>query len=330
MNYVQPAFTGAKPSDAKKIIGGLGCGALLLIVLGLGLCSALAYGAYSLVNKASSATATTTAETNPSNSSQTGNSTSNSYTTPTAKTGNTTSSSNTTPAAAASANSIPLNLAVKYATIDYTIVDVKQASSFPGDSSSSATNLVRVDLKETNSTKNGVNIGYSDVVRLVLPDQSVIPPTSYKNLSPPENGASQDNWLDFSTSATTALDKLTLRFGTPQEAQMDIPLTTGANLAKYQDITVKPNTTTTYADMKWTLTSATSSWSAAGKQAENGKRYVTISVSVDNPTTSDKSGYWGDYLRLKAGNLTSSADTNATIPLSFAAYSTNSTGSASS
>jgi len=337
MNYAAPVFTGATtPRDTKKILGGIGCGALLLILIPVLLCGGLGLALFVLPNN-KTATDTATVSTNEgstgSNSkatpaSQAASTDSNNKATPASQAGNTGGNSYATPASS-TANSIPLNLAVKYSTIDYTIVDVKQASSFPGDNSSSATNIVRVDLKETNSTNRGVNIGYSDVVRLVLPDQSGLPPTSYKNISPPANGASQDNWLDFSVPTTVALNKLILRFGTPQEAQIDVPLTTGANLTKYQDVTVKPGTVTTYTGLKWTLTSATSSWSGAGKQAENGKRYVTINVSIDNSTTTDKNGYWGDYLRLKAGDLTSSADTDSTIPLSFAAYSTGSTGSAS-
>jgi hypothetical protein len=313
-NYVAPVFTGATPGNTKKILGGIGCGAGLLIVLALAICGALGYGAYFLTGKV------TTSPTNTANSTyKNGNTTSTSSTT--------SNSDTTTPAPTTGAKTIPLNLAVKYATIMYTIVDIKQGSSFEGDSSTAP--MIRVDLKETNPTSHNVIVGYSDIVRLILPDQSAVVPNDYKQLSPPANGASQDNWLDFPVPATTAIDKLSLRFGTPQEAQMDVPLTPGANLAKFQDVTVKPNTNTTYAGLKWTLTSATFGWSAASKQAETGKRYVTINVSIDNPTVDSKNGYWGDYLRLKAGNLTSSPETDSTVPLSFAAYSTGATGSAS-
>ncbi len=307
--YVVPAFTGARRDNTNKILGRIGCGAGLLIVLALALCGGLSYGVYSFISKTASSTT---------QSYKTSNTTNTGYTT----------SNNATPAPIP-LKTVPLNLTVKYATIMYTIMDIKQASSFEDDHGNGTSSMIRVDLKEVNSTSHDVVVGYSEIVRLLLPDQSSIAPTDYKKLSPPANGASQDNWLDFPVPSGTTIDKLALRFGTPQEAQMDVPLTTGANLAKFQDVTVKPNTSTTCAGLKWTLTSATLSWSADSKQAETGKRYVTINVSIDNPTATAQNAYWGDYLRLKGGNLTSSPATDATIPLSFAAYSTGVTGSAS-
>lgn len=300
---VSPYARAPQKDNTGKILGRIGCGAGLLILLALAICGGLSYGLYTVVSKSAS-NATRSYSTS---------SISNSDVTPTS----------------APIKTIPLNLTLKYSTITYTIVDMKQSARFDDDRDNSQPGVVRVDLKEVNSTNNHVIMGYPDVMRLVLPDGSSVPPQNYKNLSPPTNGASQDNWLDFPLPLSTALDGLVLRFGTAQEAQMDVPLTAGANLAKFQDVTVKPNIATNYAGLKWTLTSATLSWSAYDKQAENSKRYVTINVSIDNPTTGSKSAYWGNYLRLKAGSLTSAPETNSTIPTSFVAGSTGSTGYAS-
>ncbi len=293
--------------NTGKILGRIGCGAGLLILLGLLLCGGLSYGLYTVVSKSVNKSV---------------NSATNSYGT------GTTNTVDATPTPAP-IKTTPLNLSLKYSAITYTIVDMKQAASFADDHENSAPGIVRVDLKEVNSTNNSVILGYPDVTRLILPNQSSIPPQNYKNLSPPAKDASQDNWLDFPVPQGTPTNKLILRFGTSQEAQMDIPLTPGANLAQFQDVTTKPNTATTYSGLKWTLTSATLGWSAYGKQAENGKRYVTINVSIDNPTANGKSAYWGNYLRLQAGALTSTPETDSTIPTSFAASSTGATGSAS-
>lgn len=313
---VAPYAQAPQKDNTGKILGRIGCGAALLILLVLALCGGLSYGLYAMVSKSVSNVATP--------------GTTNSYDANKASTTstNSTNSNNSGTPAAAPAKTVPLNLTVKYSAMTYTIVDMKQAASFDDDRDNSKPGVVRVDLKEVNSTSQRIFFGYTDTVHLILPDGSSISAQSYKNLSPPANGASQDNWLDFPVPLSTSIDKLVLRFGTSQEAQMDVPLAAGTNLTKYQDVTVKPNTATDYSGLKWTLTSATLGWSGYDKQAENGKRYVLINVSIDNPSTSSKSAYWGEYLRLKAGNVTSAPDTNSTIPTGFSASSTGATGSA--
>ncbi|MBA2677431.1 MAG: hypothetical protein H0U76_03420, partial [Ktedonobacteraceae bacterium] len=315
---VAPYASAPQRDNTGKILGRIGCGALLLIVLALALCGGLSYGLYTMVSKSVSDSARST-PTSSSDASNTSGSNANSS--------GTNSTYGATPAAA-SAKTVPLNLNVKYSAVTYTLVDVKQAANFDGDRENSSPGVVRVDFKEVNSTSHSIIFGYTDAVHLILPDGNSVPAQSYKNLSPPANGASQDNWLDFPAPLSTPIDKLVLRFGTAQQAQMDVPLVTGADLAKYQDVTVKPNTATNYGGLKWTLTSATLGWSGYDKQAENGKRYVTINVSIDNPTTAYKSAYWGDYLRLKTGNGITAPDVDSTIPTGFDASSTGATGNA--
>jgi hypothetical protein len=327
-NQVSPGYPALPPiapyaqapqkDNTGKILGRIGCGALLLIVLAVALCGGLSYGAYTLVSRSLASSATTTSSYD---ANKTGT-TSSTY-----NAGNTGNTTGGTPAAAA-AKTVPLNLNIKYSAINYTIVDVKQAASFADDRETSKSDVVRVDLKEVNSASRNIIFSYGDAIHLILPDGSSVPIQSYKNPSPPPNGASQDNWLDFPAPLSTPANRLVLRLGTSQEAQMDIPLVAGSNLTKYQDVTVKPNTVTNYGGLKWTLTAATLSWSGYDKQAENGKRYVLINLSIDNPGTAAKSAYWGDYLRLKAGSTVSAPDVDSTIPTGFAASSTGATGTA--
>ena len=54
-------------------------------------------------------------------------------------------------------------------------------------------------------------------------------------------------------------------------------------------------------------------------------QYVTVSLKVDNTSSQDFSGYWGDYLRLKSGTITSPPN-DATLSLGFVAHSTGGTG----
>jgi hypothetical protein len=54
-------------------------------------------------------------------------------------------------------------------------------------------------------------------------------------------------------------------------------------------------------------------------------QFVTVSLKVDNPTSQNFGGYWGDYLRLKSGTITSPPN-DSTLPLGFAAGSSGGTG----
>jgi zinc-ribbon domain len=216
---------------------------------------------------------------------------------------------------------VPLNLKFTYSSVDITLVSVQQASSFPDDSSTSQGG-VRVATKESNSTTNNVSYSYGDIVRLVMPDGSIIAPSNEKSFEAPAAGVSQDNWIDFAvTSQNIDLSKLILRYGSATESQMNIPLTSNADLSKYQHKTVTPNSTFQYAGMNWTLGSATESLSANGQQATTGMVYVTVTLKAVNTSANNFSGYPGDYMRLQSGD-SKSPPSNFTFPTSVASQST--------
>jgi hypothetical protein len=216
---------------------------------------------------------------------------------------------------------VPLNLKFTYSSVDITLVSVQQASSFPDDSSTSQGG-VRVATKESNSTTNNVSYSYGDIVRLVMPDGSIIAPSNEKSFEAPAAGVSQDNWIDFAvTSQNIDLSKLILRYGSATESQMNIPLTSNADLSKYQPKTVTPNSTFQYAGMNWTLVSATESLSANGQQATTGMVYVTVTLKAVNSSANNFSGYPGDYMRLQSGD-SKSPPSNFTFPTSVASQST--------
>jgi hypothetical protein len=82
--------------------------------------------------------------------------------------------------------------------------------------------------------------------------------------------------------------------------------------------------------LAWTVTSANSGLSDDGKQADKGMRYVTVTMKVENPTSSDFRAYWGDYIRLQSGGSTSAPEVDSIsgkFPLDFAAGSSGMTGS---
>lgn len=218
-----------------------------------------------------------------------------------------------------------INQSVTYAGVNISIASVQQSTAFIDDDQSAANGMVRVNIKEAN---NGGNAGYaySEVAHLVLPDQSSVALTNAQQISAPANGIIRPNWLDFAVPTSDKIVQLTLVLGTAQEAQVIIPLTGKADLKAYQAVTSSPNTSTQYAGLTWTVTSATASLSFNGQQAQKGMLFVTVTMKVDNPTTTDFNAYWGDYIRLKAGDTTASPTTDTTLPLSFAPGTSGSTG----
>lgn len=241
--------------------------------------------------------------------------------------GNTPSSNGSTPSGSGGTTTAgmpvteQLNLKFTFSSIDITLVSVQQASSF-SDDSSTAQGGVRVSMKDSNPTTKSAPYAYSDVVRLVLPDGSVVPPSNEKNFEAPAAGVSEDNWIDFAvTGQNIDLSKLILRFGTPSENQMNIPLVPNADLSKYQPKVVTPNTTFQYAGMNWTLTSASESLSANGQQARTGMVYIIVTLKAVNSSASDFNAYPGDYIRLRSGYITA-APIDFTFPLSVASQAT--------
>ncbi len=219
---------------------------------------------------------------------------------------------------------VPLNLKFTYSSVDITLVSVQQASSFPDDTSSPQGGI-RVATMESNSTTNNVRYSYGDIIRLVMPDGSIIAPSNAKYFEGPAAGVSQDNWIDFPvTSQNIDLSKLILRYGSATENQMDIPLTSNADLSKYQPRTVTPNSTFQYTGMNWTLVSATESLSANGQQASTGMVYVTATLKAVNSSANNFSAYPGDYMRLQSGD-SKSPPSDFTFPTSVASQS-NGTG----
>ncbi len=90
---------------------------------------------------------------------------------------------------------------------------------------------------------------YGDSMRLILPDKTTIAPTNEQYGISPQEGTSRTNWIDFAVSPVIKVDQLTLRLGSEREAQMEIPLSSKANLTVFQPKTVNPNASTHYDGM---------------------------------------------------------------------------------
>ena len=221
---------------------------------------------------------------------------------------------------------VQINQTVPYGGADITIVNVQQSKAFMDDLDAGTTGVVRLNIKENNSSTSGTNYLYGDVARLILPDKTSDAPTNEQQFSGPDAGVTRTNWIDFPVPTSTRISQLTLQLGKDTEAQEMIALNGKANVAQYQTKTTQlTNVTSQYAGLAWTVTSATVSLDYKGQQAAKGTQFVTVSLNVDNPSSQDFSGYWGDYLRLKSGTITSPPN-DATLPLGFVAHSSGGTG----
>ncbi len=219
-----------------------------------------------------------------------------------------------------------INQTVTFAGVEITIVSAQQSQAFLDDSSSSTTGMVRLNLKEDNKSTSSARYIYSDEARLILPDKTSVAPVNEQQFGGPDGGVSRTNWLDFPVPTSVQISQLTLQLGSDKEAQESIALTGKADLAPYQPKTAQLKVATQYAGLTWTITSATRSLSFKGQQAQKGMQYVNVTLKVDNPTLQTFRGYYGDYLRLKSGDVTSAPTGDATLPLGFDAGSSGTTG----
>ena len=222
---------------------------------------------------------------------------------------------------------VQINQTVPYGGADTTIVNVQQSKAFMDDLNASTTGVVRLNIKESNSTTTGTGYVYSDDFRLILPDKTSVAPTGEELSSSPDAGVTRTNWIDFPVPTNVQISQLTLQLGKETEAQELIALNGKANVAQYQTKTTHPNNTITqYAGLTWTVTAVTVSLDYKGQQAAKGTQFVTVSLKVDNPSSQDFSAYWGDYFRLQSGSTISPPSTDTNFPTSFAAGSTGGTG----
>ena len=225
---------------------------------------------------------------------------------------------------------VQINETVPYAGVEITVLNAQQSQTFLDDPDSVTNGMVRLNIKENNSNASGGNYAYSDVAHLILPDKSNVAPVNEQQSFRPDAGVTRTNWLDFPVPMSTQISQLTFQLGKDTEAQVEVSLTGKANLTQYQTKTAQLNVSTHYAGLTWTITSAAIGLSDDGKEADKGMRYVTVTMRVDNPTSSDFNAYWGDYIRLQSGGTTSAPEVDAIsgkFPLNFAAGSSGTTGS---
>jgi hypothetical protein len=229
---------------------------------------------------------------------------------------------NTQPAITASS----INATVTYAGVTMSILKVEQSQRFLNDPNSATDGMVRVHLQAENKTTVPMNLLYNTIATLVLPGGKILTPTYVKGNIGVAPGATQTSIVDFAVPADTKVNQLVLRLGATDEAQVDVPLIQGANLAQYAPKTTNLTGTFQYLGLNWSLVTATTQLSIDGKQASKGMHYVTVMLSVNSTLAQTAiSGSPYDYIRLKTGNTTATP-VDTTLPVSFAAGATGKTG----
>jgi len=190
---------------------------------------------------------------------------------------------------------------------------VDQQNKFNDDNNASAVYILRLVTKESSKTDASVYVPYSDAFHLILPDGNNIPASQEKDPSYVDQGVVRDNWVDFPLDSKQNVDKLILRIGKADEHQMDIPLTKNPDLSKYQVRAITPNSKLQYGGVDWTVTKVTASLSANGKQADAGKRYITVALLADNSGSRDFYAGVDQYFRLKSQDI-SQVPAHSTLP----------------
>jgi len=306
-----PGYARPQTTSAPSVLRRIGCGAGVLIILLLAVCGTGGYFGYNAIRNFIGNTSHTSQNTG--GSSQGG-----------VVTGG--GSSSTPKAGTATTTSI--NETITYASITITILDARQAQSFSDDTNGGAqSGVLRLDIKEQNSTSYQPDYFYSEIMRLILPNQNSISQLTAQIDLSPDASTTRTNWIDFAVPTTTSVAQTTLHFGSGTQALMTVPLTGKANLSIYQAKTATENKSAQYADLKWTIKTAMRSWSNQGKQAKKDMYYIVLDMSIDNPSANDYTADWEAYIRMNAGNVTGSPD-SSNIPITFATGSSGTTATA--
>jgi len=228
-------------------------------------------------------------------------------------TANTGTQSDVTPTQA-SLTTTPINTTFTYASVNITILNAQQATSFADDHDTPAQGVVRLNLHAVQSDMNNVYsvsappYAYGETFALLLPGGNKIALGGYKDITGPARKGEQTTWIDFPASTGMKVNQMILQIGKDTEEQLQVPLTSQADLSQYQPKQSTPNLRVAFGSMFWTLKTVTLKLSDSATQADKGKRFLVLSFSIDNPGTEGNIGYPPDYIRLHYGGTIAALD----------------------
>ncbi|HCJ36539.1 MAG TPA: hypothetical protein DHV65_19870 [Ktedonobacter sp.] len=206
----------------------------------------------------------------------------------------------------------PINATVNYASVNITIINAQQATSFADDTSTPSQGVVRLNLHAVQSDAGNVyfasapSFAYPECFTLLLPGGNKVSmaPGGYKDLSGPAQKGDQTTWIDFPASSNLQVNQMILQIGKDTEEQIQVPLTGHADLSQYQPKQSNPNLRVQFGSMFWTLKTVTLKLSDSGTQVEKGIRFLVLTFSLDNPGTEGLNAFPPDYIRLQYGATT--------------------------
>jgi hypothetical protein len=226
---------------------------------------------------------------------------------------NTGTQSDVTPTQA-SLTMIPINTTFTYASVDITILNAQQATSFADDHDTPAQGVVRLNLYAVQSDANNVYsvsapmFSYPETFALLLPGGNKVTTGGYKDLTGPARKGEQTTWIDFPAPTGMKVNQMILQIGKETEEQLQVPLTGHADLSQYQPKQSTLNLRVAFGSMFWTLKTVTLKLSDSGTQVDKGKRFLVLTFSLDNPGTEGYSAFPPDYMRLQYGGTTIALD----------------------
>jgi hypothetical protein len=209
----------------------------------------------------------------------------------------------------------PINETVTYASVNITIINAQQATSFADDTSTPAQGVVRFSLHAVQSDVNNVysvsapTFAYPECFTLLLPGGNKVSMAGgYKDLSGPPRQGDQTTWIDFPASTSLQVNQMILQIGKDTEEQIQVPLTGHADLSQYQPKQSNPNLRVQFGSLFWTLKTVTLKLSDSGTQVDKGIRFLVLTFSLDNPGTEGLNAFPPDYIRLQYGATTITLD----------------------
>src|SRR5437588_321932 len=151
-----PTYTQPQKDSSRGVLSQIGCGVGLIILAVLAVCGGTGYLGYRWLVSTANSVPTTTTSTNIGTGNNSGQGT----------------------AATVPSTTKNINATLTYASVDITILNAQEASSFSDDSSPSLPVLLRVNMKQHNPTASTIFLSYSENFHLILPDGTSIIPAS--------------------------------------------------------------------------------------------------------------------------------------------------------
>lgn len=199
-----------------------------------------------------------------------------------------------------------LNLSVVYSSVQFNFTSLQQANKFSDDSYTGLSyngnkNYVRLNFQEQQTAQKSSYFSYTSTFLLILPDKTTAKALKANEYSGPQAGEVRTNWVDFELNNQVDLNKLSLRLGGSDEAQMTFDLKTGADVSQYKPKQNNLNKPFQYTGMSWTLKDATQSYYYNGKQAKSGKVFIIVDLTGSSPANNGTVYLYSDFVRLQSG-----------------------------